>query len=677
MPPSPEPSSTAKPRRRLVWLLAILLVVVVGGLLLLWLFIGNGASNPKPEPAASPVPSPTRLLPDDPRQAAIPDSQVRYDLPAQLGRQEESAIRVIFAVDGSRADQLVLEISNPLLGNISATPSLQAQRQVVTYSLPLAPEVGVRLRLGNGLVSSGGMAIDQVVWQSLVTDAQPGPDGSLVVVWNDHPAVWEWFVRAGEEQATDATINLSIWQRMDDSRTPTSYISARDFRVALVGAKGVGGWLQSNWPLLVLGLFLLMGALVILDRAREVGLARRRRLGIGSSPGLQPAPPRLAPTGSPIQGYTYVNLILSATPEGGYRALAESDLTNREASHTFAFAPSTLELERLRNAIQIAGLRSQEPSRRLGSPEELTIRQFGSDLFEAAIGDQVRDLYMETVHQARSQNQGVGLRMNLEAAPELAVLPWEYLFDTAQQSFLALDSSRPLVRYQRCAAAIPQAVLTVHPPLRILVVESRPGGVPELDTAGERKSILTALQSEERFANRVELDFLQDASLPALQNRLRESSYHVFHFIGHGTYDREQDVGYLLFEGERGKPQFVPGSVLATLLGDHFSMRLVFLNACEGATVSTADPDPFRGVATSLVQRSIPAVIAMQAEITDRGAVVLASEFYAALADQYPVDAALTEARKALDYRFPAAMEWGKPVLYRCQQGGRLFDLRS
>src|SRR5207237_112967 len=59
----------------------------------------------------------------------------------------------------------------------------------------------------------------------------------------------------------------------------------------------------------------------------------------------------------------------------------------------------------------------------------------------------------------------------------------------------------------------------------------------------------------------------------------------------------------------------------------------------------------------------IPAVIAMQFEITDKAAILLAKEFYDALADGYPVDGALAEARKSI-FTAENDIEWGTPVLY-------------
>jgi hypothetical protein len=64
----------------------------------------------------------------------------------------------------------------------------------------------------------------------------------------------------------------------------------------------------------------------------------------------------------------------------------------------------------------------------------------------------------------------------------------------------------------------------------------------------------------------------------------------------------------------------------------------------------------------------------MQFEVSDEAAIAMASGFYAALADDYPVDAALTEARKSV-FAAGCAVEWGTPVLYLRAPDGRIFDV--
>ncbi|HEX6867154.1 MAG TPA: ABC transporter substrate-binding protein, partial [Candidatus Limnocylindrales bacterium] len=74
------------------------------------------------------------------------------------------------------------------------------------------------------------------------------------------------------------------------------------------------------------------------------------------------------------------------------------------------------------------------------------------------------------------------------------------------------------------------------------------------------------------------------------------------------------------------------------------------------------------------IEREIPAVIAMQFEITDRAAIIFAGEFYAVLAEGQPVDAAVTQAR-LLVFADDNDVEWGTPVLFLRVQDGVLFDV--
>ncbi|MFN3982407.1 MAG: CHAT domain-containing protein, partial [Caldilinea sp.] len=83
--------------------------------------------------------------------------------------------------------------------------------------------------------------------------------------------------------------------------------------------------------------------------------------------------------------------------------------------------------------------------------------------------------------------------------------------------------------------------------------------------------------------------------------------------------------------------------------------------------------DPFAGVGQSLLRQGIPAVIAMQFAISDAAATVFAHEFYAAIADGYALEAALTEARKAM-FAQQQGVEWATPVLYTRTDATRLFD---
>jgi hypothetical protein len=159
-------------------------------------------------------------------------------------------------------------------------------------------------------------------------------------------------------------------------------------------------------------------------------------------------------------------------------------------------------------------------------------------------------------------------------------------------------------------------------------------------------------------------------TLGELRAALVRDDFHVLHYMGHGAFDAEHG-GRLLFTDRSGRGLPVTGGDLGVMLRDHTSIRVAILNACEAGR---CDPeDPFAGVADTLVRRGIPAVIAMQFEVTDDAAIEFAPALYGALAAGRPVDAAVAEARKAIYTVSP--LEWATPVLYLRADNAQLFDL--
>lgn len=335
------------------------------------------------------------------------------------------------------------------------------------------------------------------------------------------------------------------------------------------------------------------------------------------------------------------------------------------ASSRFVLPFSDIEIENVLLKLS----RVRRGMRRLESPEMEAARGFGGRLFDAVFSEETRSLLRSSLSEANRQDAGLRLRLRFGDAPELMELPWEYLYDRTGDHFFVLSSETPLVRYLEVAEPVRPPV--VEPPLQILFMAANPPGYPPLEVDREWQKLQDSVAELER-QHLVHLTRLADGSLATLQRQLRHQQYHVFHFVGHGAFDHSAQDGVLLFEGEGSQGRPVAGRDLGVLLKDQRFLRLALLNACEGAR--TARGDPFAGVAQSLVQKGIPAVVAMQFEITDEAAITLAREFYSAIADGYPVDAALTEARKAI-FASASDIEWGTPVLYLSAPDGVIFDL--
>lgn len=324
------------------------------------------------------------------------------------------------------------------------------------------------------------------------------------------------------------------------------------------------------------------------------------------------------------------------------------------------------ELDRQLVVVRGAVLASSAVSRRLPGGDEHPVRQLGRQLFEALLVDDVRGLYVASAQRAREHGDTLRLVLRVRP-PELARLPWEFLFDPGQQDYLGL--SVPLVRYPEVLA--PRQPLHVEPPLRILGMSARPGDQQALAADQERRRLRAALAGLEREGV-VQLGWVAGQSYGDLESAMDQGPWHVLHFIGHGGYDRAVDEGTLALTDEQGRTDRVGADDFSRLLGDHHTLRLVVLNACD--TARGGGSDAFSSTAAALMRRGVPAVVAMQFEISDAAALRFAQTFYQNVARSLPVDTGVMRARRALRLAKKDTLEWGTPVLYLRAADARIFD---
>jgi len=300
------------------------------------------------------------------------------------------------------------------------------------------------------------------------------------------------------------------------------------------------------------------------------------------------------------------------------------------------------------------------------SPQQW-IEQMGARLFDAVFHDETLMTYRRSRDEAERQAKGLRVRLRLNDVPELADLPWEYLYDATRRNYLALSKETPIVRYLELSERVKP--LAAPAPINLLAVLASPQDRDALDVEGEWTRLQNAL-AELVAQNKIRLTRLAPPTLDALRAQLRQAEYHILHFIGHGDYDNVNQQGILVFENERGDARRVNQDMAATLLQDARTLRVIVLNACQGAQTSTQNP--FAGTAPRLVQAGFPAVLAMQFKISDQAALDFSAEFYKTLADGYPVDAATNEARRAV-FAGGNLVEWGTPVLFMRAEDGVIF----
>jgi hypothetical protein len=300
------------------------------------------------------------------------------------------------------------------------------------------------------------------------------------------------------------------------------------------------------------------------------------------------------------------------------------------------------------------------------TPQEKILREFGTDIFNAVFrkSPEIASCFEDSLKEVRASDEIDGLRVKLTIdSPEIAGLPWEYIFDESPRedaglSYVCLNRLSPVMR--SLVRGKPSDRPAVEGRLNILGMISNPGGDWEpLDVEAERRTIEKAISGlPERMRQRVNFRWVKGSTADDLLLELQRKDWHVFHFIGHGavTDDDAGGESCLVFTDAQGRPNMMSPDVFRNILqAGRTTLRLAVLNCCDSGRVASPG--------AALVRQGIPAVVAMQFPIPDEAAVQFSKMFYTSLANGLSVEQALTDARvsmQAANYR----VEWGIPVLF-------------
>ncbi len=153
----------------------------------------------------------------------------------------------------------------------------------------------------------------------------------------------------------------------------------------------------------------------------------------------------------------------------------------------------------------------------------------------------------------------------------------------------------------------------------------------------------------------------------------RDEPYQFIHVLAHGYLD-EGGNGHLLLTDEMGDAAPIHQNAFQSLFPRVHRVRLVFLAACQSGSGEQKIGRPLAGLAPTFLRVGIPTVIAMQDEISVRGAAAFAETFYEEVTAHGYVDAAVVEGRREMERRAPSGTEWGIPVVYLQGEEPRLLQ---
>lgn len=327
-----------------------------------------------------------------------------------------------------------------------------------------------------------------------------------------------------------------------------------------------------------------------------------------------------------------------------YRAVVDKSAFGKGASHLF-------ELPEDSPLLSDGSLTGWRTLRRRSKPRDKTMLRAlierGKDLFGRVFEGEVYLAFRRSLELAQQNGHWFRLQLSFEAAPDAAEWPWEALVGPGDQT-LALHQRVSIERRPR----LPPGRVVLPPKVsakpRILAAGASPADLTPIDVDAELKWLRGA------WGKKASLKSIKAASRLDLDKALAENpGYDLIHLFGHGDFEDQE--GGIWLQGPSGQSVRLSSKELLTYL--RVPPPFVFLNVCHGGRSAA---DPTAGLAEALLGAGVGAVVAMQREITDPGAVTLAKGFYQRLA----AGRTLVEAMAAARNMERDDCDWAVPILY-------------
>ena len=171
-------------------------------------------------------------------------------------------------------------------------------------------------------------------------------------------------------------------------------------------------------------------------------------------------------------------------------------------------------------------------------------------------------------------------------------------------------------------------------------------------------------------------EFLEPPATPGrIRDRLVGGGFHALHLQAHGVVQSGKKNAGLILEDDDHQVAMIDERQVSEIFEGERDLRLIILMACHSGT-PTQD-DPFSGLGRALVERGIPAVVAMNQNISLQAATLFTEHFFRNLVRAGHVDTAVNEARQQLYLGDGYYLEWGTPTLFMRLRDGRLWESRA
>jgi hypothetical protein len=273
-----------------------------------------------------------------------------------------------------------------------------------------------------------------------------------------------------------------------------------------------------------------------------------------------------------------------------------------------------------------------------------------------------------TLAVAAAQATPVHFRLRIEGAPEYHDVRWELLRDPNNPEQKVATSHHMLFsRYLGSKDWRPVELRELRSPRALIVIANpanlgawSPGG-RELEPVDVEAELARAQAALANYRTEVLAGPGDKRNAPSMDNVISRlaDGFDILYLVAHGALHNEKP---LIFLEEENSTVTDPdaGRLIARVRDLTQPPSVVFLSSCQSAGAESADGGALAALGPKLSEAGVPAVIAMQGNITMPTAGDFAIAFFESFRQDGIVDQAVAEARGRIRER----PDWWMPVLF-------------
>jgi hypothetical protein len=294
------------------------------------------------------------------------------------------------------------------------------------------------------------------------------------------------------------------------------------------------------------------------------------------------------------------------------------------------------------------------------SSDPSLFREVGQFLFEF-LPSSISSFIQHEYELVKENQQILGLKI-VSKDPGSIDLPWELLYITPQDEFLALHPNASILRY--VPVPISSLPLIVEPPLRIVFVITNPKDERLMRADEELSAIKGNIDNMDSF----QTDVLWEPTLEAFKKKLVDMQPHVVHYIGHGGIGRGE--GNLILQDSLDNSYWLAPTELSTILPP--TVLLLCLSTCF--TARNYQIQAFNRLGQTWGQYNLPSMVGNQFPLSRESVSVFWREFYSTLRDTGELRTSVKRSRQKVAQSLPLSVDWASFVLHLRSPNDKLFS---